>query len=63
VIREELTRSIYLIQDSFIDKIATKFNLKLNGRYPDVPLKENDLMPSTEEPSAARTQRYQQLVG
>ncbi|KAI1674084.1 Pol protein [Pyrenophora tritici-repentis] len=63
VIREELTRSIYLIQDSFIDKIATKFDLKLNGRYPDVPLKENHLLPLAEEPSAARTHRYQQLVG
>ena len=63
VIREELTRSIYLIQDSFINKITTKFDLKINRRYPDVPLKENYLMPSMEEPNAARTHRYQQLVG
>ena len=63
VIREELSRSIYLIQDSFIDKIATRFDLRSSMRYPDVPLRDNVLLPSTEEPNAARTQRYQQLVG
>lgn len=64
VVRDKLTRSIHLIQDSFIDKIAIKFDLRLdNGRYPDIPLKENSLLPSIEEPNSARTYRYQQLVG
>jgi hypothetical protein len=63
VIREEHSRSIYLTQDSFINKIEAKFDLKSSVRYPEVPLTENALLPSTEEPSAARTQRYQQLVG
>jgi hypothetical protein len=55
VIREEHSRSIYLTQDSFINKIKAKFNLKLSARYLDVPLTDNALLPSTEEPSAART--------
>lgn len=64
VIRQEATQSISLVQDSFIDKIATKFDLKSSTlRYPDVPLKENNLAPSNEEANAARTHKYQQLVG
>jgi len=64
VIRDKPTRTISLIQDSFIDKIASKFNLIQKGtRYPDVPLKENNLLPSTEDPNPARTEQYQQLVG
>jgi len=64
VIRDEATHTIWMIQDSFIDKVANKFDLRLaSTRYPDVPLRENHFLPSTEEPNAARTHRYQQLIG
>jgi hypothetical protein len=44
VLRDPLTHSISLIQDSFIDKVAAKYNLKQhNVRYPDVPLTVNHL--------------------
>jgi hypothetical protein len=52
-----------LIQDSFINKVASKFNLTSKKRYPDFPMKENFLPPSTEEPNSKRTKLYQQLVG
>ena len=64
VIRDKSTRTIKLIQDAFIDKIANKFGLEKKGiRYPDAPLRDNYLPPSTEEPNPARTKQYQQLVG
>lgn len=64
VIRNKTTRNINLVQDSFIDKIANKFGLEKKGiRYPDTPLRDNYLPPSTEDPNPARTKQYQQLVG
>ncbi|KAF2462503.1 uncharacterized protein BDR25DRAFT_364019 [Lindgomyces ingoldianus] len=53
----------YLVQDSFINKIATKFNLEQSGkRLPDIPLRET-LELSTETTNNRRTKLYQQLVG
>jgi hypothetical protein len=64
VLRDPLTHSISLIQDSFIDKVAAKYNLKQhNVRYPDVPLTVNHLDQSTDYPDLPRTKRYQELVG
>jgi hypothetical protein len=65
VVRDWETHRIWLIQDSFINKVATKFNLRLKGKavYPDVPLKENWLPKSTEPPNENRTKLYQELVG
>jgi hypothetical protein len=65
VLRNWTTGTIWLIQDSFIDKVVNKFDIdqKSGGRYPAVPLVENGLPLSTEEPNHQRTQLYQQLVG
>jgi hypothetical protein len=63
VIRDRPSKSIWLIQDSFIDKVASKFNLTSEKGYPDFPMKENFLPPSSEEPNSKRTKLYQQLVG
>ena len=65
VLRDLAARTIWLIQDSFIDKVVNKFDLdqKSGGRYPAVPLVENSLPLSLEEPHRQRTKLYQQLVG
>ena len=65
VVRDWNTHRIWLIQDSFIDKVAAKFNLKPASKiiYPDFPLKDNWLPKSSEEPNKERTKLYQQLVG
>jgi hypothetical protein len=64
VIRDWTAGAIWLLQDSFIDKVAAKFNLtQATGRYPPVPLVENYLQTSPDEPDAKRTHTYQQLVG
>lgn len=53
VIYKELSYSIYLTQDLFINKITVKFNLKLSIRYLDVPLRDNVLLLLIEKLSAA----------
>jgi hypothetical protein len=65
VLRDWTAGTIWLIQDSFIEKIVNKFDLdqKSGGRYPAVPLVENSLGQSEEETDHQRTQLYQQLVG
>lgn len=51
VLRDLAAGSIWLIQDSFIDKVVNKFDLdqKSGGRYPAVLLVENSLPLSSEE--------------
>jgi hypothetical protein len=64
VVRDWTIGAIWLVQDSFIDKVSAKFKLaQSTGRYPAVPLTESYLLPSVEEPDAERTREYQQLVG
>ncbi|KAK1918636.1 hypothetical protein P3342_001685 [Pyrenophora teres f. teres] len=63
VIRDRDVHKTWLIQDAFIDKVCARFGIETTGRCPDVPLTENWLPQSNEEPDAARTKLYQQLVG
>jgi hypothetical protein len=64
VVRDWTIGAIWLVQDSFIDKVSVKFDLaQTTGRYPAVPLTESYLPPSVEEPDTDRTRVYQQLVG
>jgi hypothetical protein len=65
VLRDWTAGTLWLIQDSFIEKVVNKFDLdqKSGGRYPAVPLVENSLAQSAEDPNHQRTQLYQQLVG
>ncbi|KAF7573884.1 hypothetical protein PtrM4_055070 [Pyrenophora tritici-repentis] len=64
VLRDWTAGTIWLTQDSFIEKVVNKYDLdqKSGGRYPAVPLIENSLAQSTEDTSNQRTQLYQQLV-
>ena len=64
VIRDWTAGAIWLVQDSFIDKVSAKFDLAQTlGKYPAVPLTDSYLLPSVEEANIECTQLYQQLVG
>jgi hypothetical protein len=63
IVRDRALHKTWLAQDAFIDKVCARFGIEAIGRSPDVPLTENWLPQSTEEPEAARTKLYQQLVG
>jgi hypothetical protein len=63
IVRDRVLHKTWLVQDAFIDKVCARFGIEAVGRSPDVPLTENWLPQSTEEPDAARTKLYQQLVG
>lgn len=64
VIRDRSQKKIWLMQDSFIEKVAAKYNIAQTSRaYPAVPLVDGNIGPSTEEPDDQRTKLYQELVG
>jgi hypothetical protein len=64
VIQGRSQKKIWLMQDSFIDKVAAKHNIaQMSRAYPAVPLLDGNISPSTEEPDEQRTKLYQELVG
>jgi hypothetical protein len=58
IVRERVLHKTWLVQDAFIDKVCARFGIEAVGRSLDVPLTENWLPQSTEEPDAARTKLY-----
>jgi hypothetical protein len=63
VVRDINARTIHLVQDAYIDKVAAKYNILSIGRPSEVPMLVNYLDQSLEEPNKARTKTYQELVG
>jgi hypothetical protein len=58
VIRDRSKRKIWLMQDSFIDKVAAKYNIAHTSKYPAVLLADGNIGLSTEEPDEQRTKLY-----
>jgi hypothetical protein len=56
-------RTIHLVQDACIDKVAAKYNSVYNGRPSEVPMLVNFLEQSPEDLNEARMKTYQELVG
>lgn len=46
------------MQDSFINKVAAKYNIARMSKYLAVPLVDGNIGPSTEEPDQQRTKLY-----
>ncbi|KAI0998111.1 hypothetical protein K3495_g10080 [Podosphaera aphanis] len=63
VIRDRQIHKTWLVQVAFIDKVCGRFGIESTGKFPEVPLTDNWLPQSSEEPDLARTKLYQQLVG
>jgi len=63
VIRDRSNRTITLIQDNYIDKIAKRFDLHNTGRFPKVPLLSEELEKYEGEASKREIKDYQERVG
>jgi Reverse transcriptase (RNA-dependent DNA polymerase) len=63
--RERLTRRAWLCQDSYISKIATKFNINSNSKAPQIPLPCEELRAAVdgEQATAQQILAYRQRVG
>jgi Reverse transcriptase (RNA-dependent DNA polymerase) len=63
VIRDRPNRRIWLCQDSYIKKIANKFNITETKSAPKTPLPSAQLLPSEGQAPAQQIHAYQQRVG
>ena len=64
VVRDIAAGKIWLLQDAFINKVASKFNIAASTKAARLaPIYESHLAPSTEPLDMDRTREYNQLVG
>jgi Reverse transcriptase (RNA-dependent DNA polymerase) len=65
VIRDRPARKIWLCQDSYIEKVATRFNLATNSSStaPYTPISTSELLPNEGTATAQQIYAYQQRVG
>lgn len=63
VIRDRKRRTITLVHDEYIDKIAKKFDLAETGKFPATPLSSEDIKKSTGEATKKEIKDYQERVG
>ena len=47
VLRDRSRRLLWLTQEAYIEKIAKQYEIDLNGRLPDTPMAESELLPTT----------------
>jgi hypothetical protein len=60
IMRDRPNKKIWLLMDSYIQKVITKYNLTpRNGKYPNTPMSTDELLPSTEIEDPIRTKLYQ----
>ena len=63
VVRDRTTHRLWLCQDSYIDKIAAKFNISTATKFPGAPLPIGELTKSTGQATPQEIYAYQQRVG
>ena len=64
IVRDRPQRKLWLIQDSYIEKLAGKYNITVNlNRVPKTPLPSTELVPFEGNATAQQIYGYQQRVG
>ena len=63
IIRDKPLRKLWLIQDSYISKLAEKFNITCKNKPPRTPLPPTELIPYDGTATAQQIYAYQQRVG
>jgi hypothetical protein len=63
IIRDKPLRKLWLVQDSYIDKLAERFNIMVKNKPPKTPLPSTELIPYDGTATAQQTYAYQQRVG
>uniref|UniRef100_A0A1Y1LVI6 Integrase catalytic domain-containing protein n=1 Tax=Photinus pyralis TaxID=7054 RepID=A0A1Y1LVI6_PHOPY len=63
ILRDRRNRTIWLTQDAYIDKIAHKFSIQLEGKVPATPMGLEELLKSESQAAKKSIELYQQKVG
>ncbi|RDL36452.1 uncharacterized protein BP5553_05804 [Venustampulla echinocandica] len=63
ILRERSTKKLWLVQDSYIQGMSSKFNVNINAKAPSTPLPTGELGPYTGQATPQQIFAYQQKVG
>ncbi|KID93530.1 reverse transcriptase, partial [Metarhizium majus ARSEF 297] len=63
ILRNRRNRTIWLTQDAYIDKVAHKFSIQLDGKVPATPMGLEELLKSEAQATKKSIEVYQQKVG
>lgn len=63
IVQDRLQRKLWLVQDSYIDKLARKYNILVNNKPLKAPLPSTELVPYDGTSTAQQIYAYQQRVG
>ncbi|EXU94526.1 reverse transcriptase domain protein [Metarhizium robertsii] len=63
ILRNRRNRTIWLTQDAYIDKVAHKFSVQLEGKVPATPMGLEELLKSETQATKKSIEVYQQKVG
>ena len=63
IVRDRPARKLWLVQDSYIDKLATKFNISTGNKAPRTPLPSTELVPYQGTATPQTIFGYQQKIG
>ena len=63
IVRNRPQRKLWLVQDSYIDKMAGKYNITVKDKPPKTPLPLTELVPYDGTATAQQIYAYQQRVG
>jgi hypothetical protein len=63
ILRDRRARSIWLSQESYFEKIVRECQANIDGRLPETPMDEKELLLSNGKATASSTTRYQKKVG
>ena len=63
IVRDRPNRKLWLIQDSYIDKLADRFNITSSKKPPKTPLPSTELVPYEGNATPEQIYNYQQRVG
>jgi hypothetical protein len=62
VIRDRTQKKLWLVHDTYLEKVAQKFNL-VDGKCPSTPLPIRELNKHERQAQPSRIKRYQEKVG
>ena len=63
IVKNKTTHCFWLFQDSYIDKLASKFHLSTEKKFPETLLPTKELFKSTSQATSQKIFFYQQRVG
>src|ERR1700721_989903 len=63
IVCDRSQQKLWLVQDSYIDKMAKKYNITTNTKPPKSPLPSTELVPYEGTATAQQIYAYQQRVG